>query len=85
MIEETTWLQVEATTKCNAWCAGCGRNNGGYGLKEDLVLEDLDIEIFESSIKQMGLPHFTMLVELPLLRTDYFNQERLQLTSRLAS
>ena len=53
MIEETTWLQVEATTKCNAWCAGCGRNNGGYGLKEDLVLEDLDIEIFESSIKQM--------------------------------
>ena len=35
------WLQVENTTKCNAWCPGCGRNNGGFGLNKDLVIEDL--------------------------------------------
>lgn len=36
------WLQVEATTKCNAWCPGCGRNNGGHTLSNDLVIEDLN-------------------------------------------
>jgi MoaA/NifB/PqqE/SkfB family radical SAM enzyme len=40
------WLQVENTSKCNAWCTACGRNNGGFGLREGLVEEDLTIERF---------------------------------------
>ena len=36
------YLQVEATTRCNAWCPGCGRNNSGFGLVPELVVEDLD-------------------------------------------
>ena len=36
-------LQVEATTKCNAWCPGCARNYGGFGLQEGLVLQDLNV------------------------------------------
>jgi len=40
------YLQVEATTKCNAWCPGCGRNVNGYGLNPDLVIQDLDTERF---------------------------------------
>ena len=39
--ENIKWLQVENTTKCNAWCPGCSRNNNGYGLS-NFVIEDLD-------------------------------------------
>jgi len=45
------WLQVDATTKCNAWCPGCDRNQGGYGLTPGLVLEDLNENVFESHLK----------------------------------
>ena len=53
MIDTAVWVQVEATTKCNAWCPGCGRNKGGYGLADDLVVEDLDPTVFEDWLKQM--------------------------------
>ena len=55
------WLQVEATTKCNAWCPGCKRNNGGYTLSTDFVIEDLTI----SNLKQV-------LDQLPNLSTIDF-------------
>lgn len=35
------WLHVEPTTRCNAWCPSCPRNNNGYGLS-NFVLEDLN-------------------------------------------
>lgn len=38
-------LHVEPTSKCNAMCPGCPRNNDGFGVKEDLVLQDLDSDI----------------------------------------
>lgn len=41
------WLQVEATSKCNAWCPGCSRNKHGYGLADDLVIEDLSSARFK--------------------------------------
>ena len=41
------WLQVEATSKCNAWCPGCSRNNDGYGLSDDFVVQDLKTERFK--------------------------------------
>jgi len=53
MINTAVWLQVEATTKCNAWCPGCGRNKGGYELADDLVIEELDPAVFEDWLKQM--------------------------------
>jgi sulfatase maturation enzyme AslB (radical SAM superfamily) len=53
------WLQVEATTKCNAWCPGCGRSKGGYELADGLVLEDLDENIFEQHVKSM--PHLEVV------------------------
>jgi MoaA/NifB/PqqE/SkfB family radical SAM enzyme len=43
---DARWLQVENTSKCNAWCTACGRNNSGFGLREGLVEEDLTIERF---------------------------------------
>jgi len=50
--EDVRWLQVEATTKCNAWCPGCGRNNGGFKLNSKLVIEDLDIDRYAFLLKQ---------------------------------
>lgn len=44
---EIKWLQVENTTKCNAWCPGCGRNKDGFELIDSLVLADLDTSRFE--------------------------------------
>ena len=47
------WLQVEATTKCNAWCPGCKRNNGGYILSTDFVIEDLTITKLKQVLDQL--------------------------------
>jgi sulfatase maturation enzyme AslB (radical SAM superfamily) len=53
ILSDTTWLQVENSTKCNAWCPGCGRNQGGYNLNPDLVVEDLSTERFEEVLKKL--------------------------------
>jgi sulfatase maturation enzyme AslB (radical SAM superfamily) len=45
------WLQVENTTKCNAWCPACGRNINGYGLNPKLVVEDLDTARFKEILE----------------------------------
>lgn len=46
------WLQVESTTKCNAWCPGCGRNQDGFGLAPNLVLQDLSVERLTETLQQ---------------------------------
>jgi hypothetical protein len=47
------WVHVEASSKCNAWCPACSRNNQGYGLAVGLVEQDLDPAVFESIISQL--------------------------------
>ena len=39
--DKILWLHAEITTKCNAHCPACARNNNGFGLREGLVLLDL--------------------------------------------
>jgi hypothetical protein len=45
-LDKIEWLQVENTTQCNAWCPACSRNQNGYGLSTDLVIEDLSLHRF---------------------------------------
>jgi MoaA/NifB/PqqE/SkfB family radical SAM enzyme len=52
MYDKIKWLHVEPTTRCNAWCSSCGRNNNGYGLS-DFVLEDLDPDRLEQFIDKL--------------------------------
>lgn len=52
-LDKITWLQVENTSKCNLWCPACARNNDGFGLKDGLVVEDLDIEKFKLALDQL--------------------------------
>jgi hypothetical protein len=40
---DVKWIQVEATTKCNAWCPACARNTDGYGLAPTLKIQDLSV------------------------------------------
>jgi len=53
ILEDTTWLQVENTTKCNAWCPACARNQNGFGLAPGLVIEDLPTSRFEEVLKKL--------------------------------
>ena len=43
---EINHLHVELTTACNAHCPACGRNNGGFGLKDGFKIRDLPFERF---------------------------------------
>lgn len=49
---DVKWLQVEATSKCNAWCPGCARSQGGFELRNGLVIEDLDINRYSELLAQ---------------------------------
>lgn len=62
ILSDTTWLQVENTTKCNAWCPGCGRNQNGFGLNPNIQIEDLDSVRFQE-----------VLAKLPKLDTVQFS------------
>ena len=48
------WLQVEASTKCNAFCSACGRNKNGYELIDNFEPEDLDASVFENHLKSFN-------------------------------
>ena len=39
--DKVNLLHVEPTTRCNASCPGCPRNNNGFGLADGFVLQDL--------------------------------------------
>ena len=47
------WVHVEPSSKCNAWCPACSRNNQGYGLAPGVVEQDLDPAVFENIISQL--------------------------------
>jgi sulfatase maturation enzyme AslB (radical SAM superfamily) len=53
-LNEIEWLQVENTTKCNAWCPGCARNQNGHGLTPGLVVEDLNIDRFKQILDSLS-------------------------------
>lgn len=50
MFNRIKWLHVEPSTRCNAWCSSCSRNNNGYGLS-DFVLEDLKVDRLKQVIE----------------------------------
>lgn len=46
-------LHVESSSKCNAWCPACVRNNNGFGLSPGLVETDLAVDQFLSVLDQL--------------------------------
>ena len=54
------WLHVEISSRCNAWCPGCGRNKNGYGLADNLVEQDLDPAILKSTLEKYSVTEVQM-------------------------
>lgn len=52
-LQEIKLLQVELSSKCNAWCPGCPRNNRGYGLRPGLDPQDLNPELLKEAILKL--------------------------------
>ena len=52
MFNGIKWLHVEPSTRCNAWCSACSRNQSGFGLT-NFVIEDLKVERLKEVIDQM--------------------------------
>ena len=50
LVEDVKWFHVEASSKCNAWCPACPRNNKGFGLINELVEQDLTPALFEEAL-----------------------------------
>ena len=50
LVEDIKWFHVEASSKCNAWCPACPRNNKGFGLIDGLVEQDLAPALFEETL-----------------------------------
>ena len=50
LVEDVKWFHVEASSKCNAWCPACPRNNNGFGLVNGLVEQDLPPTLFEEAL-----------------------------------
>jgi MoaA/NifB/PqqE/SkfB family radical SAM enzyme len=55
------WLHVELSTRCNAWCPACGRNNLGFGLVDHLVEEDLNFDTLQQTLKKLPNLHTIQL------------------------
>jgi len=51
-LQDIKWLHVEPSTRCNAWCSGCGRNNFGYGLS-GVKVTDLPVDKLSDTIAKL--------------------------------
>ena len=90
-VEKVNLLHVEPTTRCNASCPGCPRNNNGFGVREDLIIGDVDPDIVIETAKQfphlkvihlcgnLGDPiaykHLDSLIDKILIQNDYFYRD----------
>lgn len=45
-VSDITWLHVEASTRCNAWCPACPRTLDGHTLRPGFTPQDLDLDRF---------------------------------------
>lgn len=52
-VDGIKWVHVEASSKCNAWCPACPRNNNGFGLAPGVIEQDLSPEKFEEIISSL--------------------------------
>ena len=50
---DITWLHVESSSKCNAACPACPRNNNGVGLAPGVIESDLSTERFISVVDSL--------------------------------
>tara|TARA_E500000331_G_scaffold325986_1_gene343767 strand:+ start:87 stop:968 length:882 start_codon:yes stop_codon:yes gene_type:complete len=52
MLDKIKWLHVEPSSRCNAHCPGCARNNQGFGTADNLIINDLNLERLETVVSK---------------------------------
>jgi len=52
-LTDVTWLHVEASSRCNAWCPSCERNKNGFGLADGVVEADLSLDKLREVIEHL--------------------------------
>lgn len=52
-LDAVKWVHVEVSSRCNAWCPACPRNNHGFGLASGLIEQDLEPDIFENIVSRL--------------------------------
>ena len=52
MFNKINYLTVETSTRCNAWCPSCPRNNNGFGLSK-FTITDLDPVRLDEVIRKL--------------------------------
>ena len=57
LLKDIKSLHVELSSKCNAWCPSCARNKNGYGLKDNLVPQNLDVEKLKAAVDALPNLH----------------------------
>jgi MoaA/NifB/PqqE/SkfB family radical SAM enzyme len=89
--DKVNLLHIEPTTRCNASCPGCPRNNNGFGVREDLIIGDVDPNIIIDTANQfpylkvihlcgnLGDPiaykHLNGLIDKIIIQNKYFWDE----------
>ena len=58
---DINWLHVELSSKCNAWCPACPRNENGMGLVPGLVEQDLSVDRYLEVLQQLPNLHAIQL------------------------
>ena len=53
MLDKVKWLHLELTSRCNASCPACPRNNNGYGLVDGLIESDLSLDCLEKVLNTL--------------------------------
>jgi sulfatase maturation enzyme AslB (radical SAM superfamily) len=59
--EDIKWAHVELTSRCNAWCPACNRNNDGFGQADGLVEQDLSTDRLEEILSSLPNLHAVQL------------------------
>jgi len=52
-VNDVKFIQIEASSKCNAWCPMCARNQNGFGLRDGLIEEDILTEKVQQVVDQL--------------------------------
>ena len=56
-IAETTWMHVELSSKCQAACPLCMRNDWGYKTRDDFPLEEITLQQWQRLFDAERLPN----------------------------
>jgi MoaA/NifB/PqqE/SkfB family radical SAM enzyme len=62
MLKDTTWIHAELSSRCQAMCPDCPRNDYGYKLRKDYPERDLTINDWKKIFDGVHLPYVNQIL-----------------------